>query len=183
MLRDPRDARGWLDLGIKQQENEVCRPLLYSYNFVLTGMMRSHLSNLQREQEAIAALEHCLSIDSSLAAAHLSLAVSYTNNSDPSSTFRSLESWARAKQASDESGTYGGLLEKWEISTGLGSVAREGLSNKERGEWLAGALLEMVQAGMQRGAGVDGDLQVALGVLFNTSGVRPSIVSVSGFVV
>lgn len=132
------------------------------------------LSSFQREQEAILALERSISIDPSLSEAYLTLAISHTNNSDPTATFRALESWVD-HQSQSASGPYRGLLQRWEQQTGIGSVERDGLSTKARGEWLSGVLIEMVKTGVELGQRVDGDVQVALGVLFNTSGVRLSL--------
>lgn len=106
--------------------------------------------------------------------AYLSLAVSHTNNSDPAATFRALEAWVESRSQS-ASGPYVGILDQWERQTGLDQAARKGLAMKAMEEWLSGALIEMVKAGVELGNDVDGDLQVALGVLFNTSGVRRNI--------
>jgi peroxin-5 len=132
-------------------------------------------SALQREQEAIAALERSIAIDPTLSQAYLSLAVSHTNNSDPAATFRALEAWVDSRSRSAP-GPYVGVLDRWERQSGLDRTARKGLATKAMEEWLSGALIEMVKAGVELGNDVDGDLQVALGVLFNTSGVsrRPS---------
>lgn len=125
----------------------------------------------QREQEAISALDRSIAIDPALSQAYLSLAVSHTNNSDPAATFRALEAWIESRSRT-ASGPYVGVLDRWEQQTGLDQPARAALPMKDMEDWLSGALIEMVKAGIELGNDVDGDLQVALGVLFNTSGVR-----------
>lgn len=65
---DPRDASAWLDLGVKQQENE-------------------------REGPAIAALHRAIEIDPQLGDAWLALAVSYTNENDRSAALEATERW------------------------------------------------------------------------------------------
>jgi peroxin-5 len=69
--RDPQNADAWLELGVKQQENE-------------------------REGLAIAALHHAIQLDPSLRDAWLALAVSYTNENDRMSAFEAIERWIEA---------------------------------------------------------------------------------------
>lgn len=69
--QDPTNAGAWLELGVKQQENE-------------------------REGLAIAALHHAIQLDPSLRDAWLALAVSYTNENDRMSAFEAIERWIEA---------------------------------------------------------------------------------------
>lgn len=68
---DPSNASAWLDLGIKQQENE-------------------------REDLAIAALHRAIQIEPTLREAWLALAVSYTNEADRSAALEAIERWIEA---------------------------------------------------------------------------------------
>ncbi|CEH18369.1 TPR repeat-containing protein [Ceraceosorus bombacis] len=136
---DPQDASAWLDLGVKQQENE-------------------------REGLAIAALHRAIEINPALSDAWLALAVSYTNESDRPAALEATERWihtldqyaavVRAHEASaatsgSENAT---LVERHaRITSTLMAIARAGPPSN---------------AG---GAVVDADIQVALGVLFNAS--------------
>ena len=69
--RDPTNATAWLDLGVKQQENE-------------------------REALAIAALHRAIQLDPTLRDAWLALAVSYTNENDRMAAFEAIERWIEA---------------------------------------------------------------------------------------
>ncbi|KDN51389.1 hypothetical protein K437DRAFT_290154 [Tilletiaria anomala UBC 951] len=71
---NPTDANAWLDLGVKEQENE-------------------------RETHAIAALCRAVELDPKLRDAWLALAVSYTNENDRSQAFEAIEQWI---QGSDQ---------------------------------------------------------------------------------
>lgn len=68
---DPNNATAWLDLGVKQQENE-------------------------RESLAIAALHRAIQLDPTLKDAWLALAVSYTNENDRMAAFEATERWIGA---------------------------------------------------------------------------------------
>lgn len=69
--RDPTNASAWLELGVKQQENE-------------------------REGLAIAALHKAIQLNPTLREAWLALAVSYTNENDRMSAFEAIERWIEA---------------------------------------------------------------------------------------
>ncbi|KAJ2660939.1 hypothetical protein IWW48_002644 [Coemansia sp. RSA 1200] len=66
--QNPKDARAWLELGLKQQENE-------------------------QEQAAIAALRKAISLDPDALDAHLALAVSYTNEGYQMDAYDELHEW------------------------------------------------------------------------------------------
>lgn len=137
VLKNPSDAEAWFELGVRQQENE-------------------------REAQAIIALTKSTSIAPELAAPHLALAVSHTNNNDRISTFSALEAWVAAVSAAPSApAEYARVLANHE------GRPRKDESTKARHEWLVGVLVDMARAG---GDQVDAEVQIALGVLFNTSG-------------
>ncbi|KAI9504206.1 hypothetical protein BX070DRAFT_223645 [Coemansia spiralis] len=68
VTQNPQDARAWLELGLKQQENE-------------------------QEQAAIAALRKAISLDPNALDAHLALAVSYTNEGYQMDAYDELHEW------------------------------------------------------------------------------------------
>ncbi|KAJ1667218.1 hypothetical protein GGF38_002799, partial [Coemansia sp. RSA 25] len=68
VMQSPQDAQAWLQLGLKQQENE-------------------------QEQAAIAALRKAISLDASSLDAHLALAVSYTNEGYQMDAYDELHEW------------------------------------------------------------------------------------------
>lgn len=72
--RAPQDAQAWLDLGVKQQENE-------------------------REHKAIEALTRALELDQTLLPAWLALAISHSNEGSRQDVYRTIREWI--KQNSD----------------------------------------------------------------------------------
>lgn len=72
--RDPRNARAWYELGVKQQENE-------------------------REQQAISALQRSLELDPTHLASWLALAISYTNEGDRRRTYEVIQNWIKYNEA------------------------------------------------------------------------------------
>ncbi|KAJ1998499.1 hypothetical protein H4R26_005438 [Coemansia thaxteri] len=68
VAQSPQDAKMWLQLGLKQQENE-------------------------QEQAAIAALRKAISLDADALDAHLALAVSYTNEGYQMDAYDELHEW------------------------------------------------------------------------------------------
>ncbi|KAJ1943911.1 hypothetical protein GGF37_002436 [Kickxella alabastrina] len=68
VMKNPKDAGMWLQLGLKQQENE-------------------------QEQAAIAALRKAISLDPDSLGAHLALAVSYTNEGYQMDAYDELHEW------------------------------------------------------------------------------------------
>jgi peroxin-5 len=67
-LDDPRDARAWFSLGIRQQENE-------------------------RDDQSIQALLQSIRLEPSLREAYLALSVSYANEGDLREAHNVLEKW------------------------------------------------------------------------------------------
>ncbi|ORX66971.1 TPR-like protein [Linderina pennispora] len=68
VTQNPQDAQAWLELGLKQQENE-------------------------REESAIAALRKAIQLDPNGLDAHLALAVSYTNEGYQMDAYDELHEW------------------------------------------------------------------------------------------
>ncbi|KAL8293513.1 hypothetical protein RQP46_000214 [Phenoliferia psychrophenolica] len=138
--RNPRDPQGWLSLGIKQQENE-------------------------REELAIKALNRALELDPDMGAAYLALAVSYTNENERARAYESIDRWidslASMGRYPREVDNYRDLFGKLPDTSG---------GQAPRHEYLTGLLIQMAQSRAGKdGADVDADVQIGLGVLFNTS--------------
>ncbi len=149
--QDPTDASAWYDLGVKQQENE-------------------------REVQAIAALRKALEIDANLKDAWLALAVSYTNENDRTAAYEAIEMWIeRNDKYKDVIAKANAELAANEL-TGNGqrgrsdSVSSHSTSSSiiEKHSRLTHLLIAMVRGGGERGE-IDADVQVALGVIFNSS--------------
>ncbi|KAJ9105437.1 hypothetical protein QFC21_001808 [Naganishia friedmannii] len=79
VLADPRDARAWFSLGIRQQENE-------------------------RDDQAIQALLQGIRLDPSLREAYLALSVSYANEGDLREAHNVLEKWISIFHGDQEEG-------------------------------------------------------------------------------
>ena len=141
--RDPTNAGAWLTLGLKQQQNE-------------------------REELAIAALKRALELDPLVAggAAHLALAVSYTNEGRRGEAYAEINRWVDSI-ATEAGGSYANEIEQYR---GLfGAALPESMT--ERHTYLSNLLIRLAQSrAEQKGAAdVDADVQVGLGVLFNAS--------------
>jgi peroxin-5 len=80
VLDDPRDARAWFSLGIRQQENE-------------------------RDDQAIQALLQSIRLEPSLREAYLALSVSYANEGDLREAHNVLEKWISIFHNDQEEGT------------------------------------------------------------------------------
>lgn len=137
MLRDPENAQAWFDLGVKQQANE-------------------------REDKAIQALRRATELDSSLLAAWLELAVSYTNEGHRSHAYDAIEDWVNRKEI------YADAVRRWRESY------VDSRTRADRAQDLISCLIEMARS--VPGGAIDADVQIALGVLLTTSEVseRPS---------
>jgi tetratricopeptide (TPR) repeat protein len=105
VLDDPRDARAWFSLGIRQQENE-------------------------RDDQAIHALLQGIRLEPSLREAYLALAVSYANEGDLMEAHNVLEKWISIfENAGEEIATHAsprvGKMEKHEtLANTLMEMAR-----------------------------------------------------------
>jgi peroxin-5 len=126
---NPSDPKAWLQLGIKQQENE-------------------------REDMAIKALLRATDLDPSLAEPWLALAVSYTNESARGLAYNAIERWIACQ--SDYADAIKGLnFEPTDFDEDL----------TDQHSRLTAMLIAMARSRAE----VDSDVQVGLGVLFNTS--------------
>lgn len=136
---NPREAGTWLALGIKQQENE-------------------------REERAIRALQQALEIDPELSDAWLAIAVSYTNENVRSLAYDAIERWIDSRKE------YAQVNRQYKVLQG---ELPEDATPIDRHAYLTGQLITMATASQDvqemGGEAIDADIQVALGVLFNTS--------------
>ncbi|CDU25625.1 related to peroxisomal targeting signal receptor [Sporisorium scitamineum] len=148
--QDPHNASAWYDLGVKQQENE-------------------------REVQAIAALRKALDLDPNLKDAWLALAVSYTNENDRTAAYEAIEKWIErndkyrdvVQRASARSAAAAASATQRARSDSESSHSTSA-SIVEQHARLADLLISMVRSGGERGE-IDADVQVALGVIFNSS--------------
>lgn len=117
----------------------------------------------EREDQAIQALLRCIDLSPSSREAYLALAVSFTNEGEYLAANKMLDKWLN-------------LGEDCIIDHANGGVADKG----EDGRWedgqkkLVERLIELARRDPER---VDADVQVALGVLFNSSEVRRHLFS------
>ncbi|EPQ29468.1 uncharacterized protein PFL1_03223 [Pseudozyma flocculosa PF-1] len=148
---DPTNAALWFDLGVKQQENE-------------------------REAQAIAALQKAIALDPSMKDAWLALAVSYTNENDRSAAYEAIERWI------DTNERYREVVGAHRASLAASAQAKEQAQSRvrsdsasshastaslfERHAELTSLLIAMARSSPEA---IDADVQVALGVLFNSS--------------
>ncbi|GAA6017532.1 hypothetical protein JCM10207_008259 [Rhodosporidiobolus poonsookiae] len=145
---DPSSAGAWLALGLKQQQNE-------------------------REDLAISALQRAISLDGTVGngAAHLALAISFTNEGKRFDAYEQINQWVDALARSSEGAApaYANEIDQYRNLFGA-SLPR---TVQERHAYLSNLLIRLAQSHAERAAGgahaVDADVQVALGVLFNTS--------------
>ncbi|GAA5922221.1 hypothetical protein JCM1841_000682 [Sporobolomyces salmonicolor] len=143
--QSPHNASAWFSLGLKQQENE-------------------------REELAIAALRRALELDSTVAhgAAHLALAVSYTNEAQRGLAYEQIDRWVNALAQSQGEGSRAYANEIEQYRNLFGTSPPEALA--ERHNYLTRLLIRLAQSRAESVVGgVDADVQVALGVLFNSS--------------
>jgi len=112
----------------------------------------------EREDQAIQALLRCIDLSPSTREAYLALAVSYTNEGDYMSANRSMEQWLD-------------LAEECILPQNRMTGLEEG---KDAAKWEIGQqkLVErLIDLARRNPDSVDPDVQVALGVLFNSSEV------------
>ena len=147
VLREPHNASAWLSLGLKQQQNE-------------------------REELAIAALRRATELDPFVAdgAAHLALAVSYTNEGRRTDAYEHLNKWVDAIARDQEGSTYY-ANEIAQYRNLFGAALPNSIQDRQ--VYLSNMLIRLAQSRAERSQGgaegVDADVQVALGVLFNSS--------------
>lgn len=106
----------------------------------------------EREKQAIAALRKAVEINPRLKEAWLALSVSYTNENDRDAALESIERWIQVND------TYQDV-----VRSHAGRSA-------DRHKRLASTLMAMARSGVAGGDSIDADVQVALGVLFNSCG-------------
>ncbi|CAO1620206.1 unnamed protein product [Sympodiomycopsis kandeliae] len=112
----------------------------------------------ERETSAIAALHRAVSINPLMKEAWLALAVSYTNENNRLATYASIERYIEANNIHATSGP------QMDNSSQTGSTTAYGARHAK----LVSSLLTMARQGSKSGE-VDADVQVALGILFNSS--------------
>ncbi|WFC95563.1 hypothetical protein MBRA1_002212 [Malassezia brasiliensis] len=103
----------------------------------------------ERETQAIAALRKAVALDPHLKDAWLALAVSYTNENDRSAALESIERWIASNERYAE------------------VVRKHAPRTDDRHKRLTSLLMAMARSGLGD-APLDADVQVALGVLFNS---------------
>ena len=138
--QDPTNHEAWHALGLKQQENE-------------------------REDQAILALTKAIELCPSWRPPYLALAVSYTNEGDPSSANAMMERWLDIGVA-ERTGTEvsaGGINASLNVGQGVGGDSRRAVAGAAR-ERLINRLIDLARTSPDE---VEADVQIALGVLFN----------------
>lgn len=115
----------------------------------------------EREDMAIRALNHALELDPTLCEAHLALAVSYANESNRILSYDSIYQWVSNRlEYADTLTNFRSLQGRYE----------EQMSQMEKHAFLTSALINIAQISNQNNpSNIDADLQIALGVLFNSS--------------
>ena len=106
----------------------------------------------EREDQAILALSKVIQLEPDYRPSYLALAVSYTNEGKKDAVNAMLERWINLSQEERREGE------------------EEGGTYEEIRSRIVDKLIEMAQASPEV---VDADIQIALGVLFNSSGVGP----------
>lgn len=114
----------------------------------------------ERERSAIAALHRAVQLDAGMKDAWLALAVSYTNENDHLATFESLERWIGANDRYPEVAAQHAALHSTTSTTEKPFAERQ--AN------IVSSLLSMARASSTTQQ-IDADVQVALGVLFNST--------------
>ncbi|KAA1093815.1 hypothetical protein PGTUg99_030843 [Puccinia graminis f. sp. tritici] len=152
VLSDPSSAIAWYELGVKQQENE-------------------------REEMAIQALQQAIKLDPELSDAILALAISYSNENRRAEAFEEIERWIQVESSRVPKYRHVALAHSAPQQNGAdhitGSMTEEDGPSRlkaKHGE-LTGRLIELARLGgrIPESASVDPDVQIALGVLFNSN--------------
>jgi len=151
VLSKPESATAWYELGVKQQENE-------------------------REEMAIQALQHAIKLDPELSDAILALAISYSNENRRAEAFEEIERWIRVetsrvpKYRQAALGQPPSQLNNSTDDPKNGAIEDSLKLGVKHGE-LTNRLIELARLGgrMAGTASVDPDVQIALGVLFNSN--------------
>lgn len=140
--------------SVLEHEAAVQREPLNSQRWLALGIKQQEN---EREELAIKALRHALELEPDLGEAYLALAVSYTNENERSLAYESVDKWVDSLQK----GEYRREIESYRDM--FGPLPRDG--HGRRHEYLTGLLIQLAQSKAE----VDPDVQIGLGVLFNTS--------------
>lgn len=112
----------------------------------------------ERETQAIAALHEALQLDPTMKDAWLALAVSYTNENEREEALEALDRWINVHT-------------KYQSAVQSYMSQRSNIPEMSMHKRLANVLMAMARASAQNPEEpIDADVQVALGVLFNSSG-------------
>jgi peroxin-5 len=111
----------------------------------------------EREELAIKALRRALELEPQLGEAYLALAVSYTNENERSLAYEAVDKWVDSLAR----GQYRREIDNYRDM--FGPLPSDG--HGKRHEYLTALLIQLAQSREQ----VDPDVQIGLGVLFNTS--------------
>lgn len=116
----------------------------------------------EREDLAIKALKRAVELDPESGEAYLALAVSFTNENERTQSYESIDRWADTlarDRYARQVDNYRDMFGKLPTTT-----------TKDKHEYLTGLLINLAQSQSEvEGAEVDAEVQIGLGVLFNTS--------------
>lgn len=116
----------------------------------------------EREDMAIKALKQAIELDPSMGEAHLALAVSYTNENERALAYEAVDKWIATLAAS----RYHREVDNYRDMFGPLPAS----NSRDKHEYLTGLLIQLAQSRAELdGADVDAEVQIGLGVLFNTS--------------
>lgn len=117
----------------------------------------------EREDMAIKALKRAIELDPHSGEAYLALAVSYTNENERAQSYDSIDRWVETlgtERYARQVDAYRNLFGRLPNTT----------STRDKHEYLTGLLITLAQSRAEvDGADVDAEVQIGLGVLFNTS--------------
>ncbi|CAH7670856.1 hypothetical protein PPACK8108_LOCUS5598 [Phakopsora pachyrhizi] len=147
VLTRPGSAVAWLELGIKQQENE-------------------------REDMAIQALKKAIELDPNLSDAILALSISYTNENSRQEALEEIAKWIEVEKSRVPK--YRSALSTGGNDTSNQEAFTNGTASQLNPvhEVLTDNLIQLARLGgrSEGSASVDADVQIALGILFNLNG-------------
>ncbi|KAK4054253.1 hypothetical protein OIV83_001279 [Microbotryomycetes sp. JL201] len=116
----------------------------------------------EREDMAIKALKQAIELDPNMGEAYLALAVSYTNENERSLAYQAIDRWIDTLGAS----RYAREVDNYRDMFGPLPTA----NSRDKHDYLTGLLIQLAQSRAEvDGADVDAEVQIGLGVLFNTS--------------
>ncbi|KAK4054624.1 hypothetical protein OIO90_003436 [Microbotryomycetes sp. JL221] len=116
----------------------------------------------EREDMAIKALKQAIELDKNMGEAYLALAVSYTNENERALAYESIDRWIDTLAAS----RYAREVDNYRDLFGT----LPSTTSRDKHDYLTGLLIRLAQSRAEvDGADVDAEVQIGLGVLFNTS--------------